>query len=292
MRTARVPVTMGHECAGEVTATGAGVTLVRPGDRVVLESHLSCGHCHACLRGRAHLCGGTRYLGIDLDGGFAAHTVVPERLVWKVGPGMPYETAAMLEPFGVAVQGVTAGRGVAGSDVVVAGCGPIGVMTILAAKALGALRVIAVDLTESRLAAADQAGADCCLVAGGADVAEDIVGRTEGRGADVYIDSTGSAASLRVGEQSVAAGGEIRLLAAPGDGCAPDFDRWLHRGLVVRSLHGRRIHGTWVEATALVSAGRVDLGPLVTRVYPLEGALDALHEAREKRSMKLLIKPG
>jgi threonine 3-dehydrogenase len=291
MRRSGLPVTMGHEVAGEVISLGGGVTRLKVGDHVSLESHLPCGECIVCQRGRAHLCARTRYLGYDFDGGLATEVVVPERMAWRVSPELPYEIAAMLEPFGVVTQGVVARDGVTGKDVVVAGCGPIGVMAILAARALGAAHVIAIDLSETRLEFARKLGADECILTDRNDPAAAIASLRPWPGIDVYLDSTGSAASLHVGEQCVMPGGEIRLLAAPADGGRPDYDLWLHHGLTVQVLHGRRLNETWVTASELVSNGGVDLSPLIGGLYPMDDALEALGRAALGESMKLLVTP-
>ena len=118
---------------------------VKVGDRISLESHIFCGTCHQCRTARSHLCVNTRYPGIDIDGAFARYVAVPECIAWVHPEEIPHQTAAMFEPFGIAVHACTLGRGVAGLPVLVNGCGPIGLMAVATAKALGAECVIAID---------------------------------------------------------------------------------------------------------------------------------------------------
>jgi threonine 3-dehydrogenase len=158
-----LPRTLGHEVSGTVDAVGPGVEAPAVGDRVALESHIYCGVCRPCRLGKAHLCTDTAYPGIDIDGAFAEYVTVPARIAWEIPSAMGFETAAMMEPFGIAVHAALAGGGVAGRSVLVNGCGPIGLMCVAACRALGALTVIACDMNGLRLKTAGEMGADLCV---------------------------------------------------------------------------------------------------------------------------------
>ena len=175
-----LPRVLGHEASGVVEAVGPGVAAPAVGDRVALESHIFCGTCRACRLGRAHLCYETRYPGIDIDGAFAERVTVPAAIAWRIPDGLPHETAAMLEPFGIAVHACLDGSGVAGQTLLVNGCGPIGLMTVAAAKALGARRVLACDVNPLRLSAAERMGADAAVDAGA--LAHAVAEATDGLG--------------------------------------------------------------------------------------------------------------
>ena len=187
-----LPRVLGHEVSGTVEAVGQGVESVAPGDRVSLESHIFCGRCRPCRLGRAHLCEHTRYPGIDIDGAFAEYLTVPASIAWVNPPELPHETAAMLEPFGIAVHACLAGAGVSGLTVLVNGCGPIGLMAVATARALGAARVIACDLNPLRLRAAETMGADRAVDGAGEDLPGIVRDMTGGAGADVGIEFSGS----------------------------------------------------------------------------------------------------
>ena len=117
----------------------------------------------------------TRYPGIHIDGGFAAYTNLPEQILWVVDRGVPADIAAMFEPFGIAVHAAMDGTGVAGMNVVIAGCGPIGLMTIMAARALGANTIVATDRNAMRLGEAAKCGADFCINVDAGDLKTHII---------------------------------------------------------------------------------------------------------------------
>ncbi|HWV55494.1 alcohol dehydrogenase catalytic domain-containing protein [Pseudorhodoplanes sp.] len=291
LRTMTLPVVLGHEISGVVDSVGPGVTRVKLGDLVSVESHIPCGHCYTCLRGFAHVCPHTRYPGIHINGGFARYTTLPEQILYVLDPSLSHEVAAMFEPFGVAVHAVMEGSGVSGLNVVIAGCGPIGLMAVKAARALGANRIIAADKNPMRLAQAKEFGADETIDVIERDARGSITHLTDGNGPDVFIDFSAAAESVQLATEVITAGGEIRLAAAPGDSISLDVEKWLHRGVTVRGLHGRRLFASWVHAMRLVRSGQVDLRPLISHVIPLQDAVRGFEEALDGRTLKVLIKP-
>src|SRR5690606_13452313 len=159
----KLPTTLGHESCGTIVQLGEGVTRLKEGDLVSLESHIPCWQCAACRTGRAHVCAHTRYPGIDIDGTYAEYVTVPASIVWVNPADADRETAALLEPLGIAVHATLEGSGVAGRTVVVNGCGPIGLMNVAVARHFGAHRVVAVDPNPRRLGVAEAMGADALI---------------------------------------------------------------------------------------------------------------------------------
>lgn len=154
-----------------------------------------------------HLCEHTRYPGIDVDGGFAEWVVVPASIAWVNPPDFPPHLSAMMEPFGIAVHACGEGTGVAGQRVLVNGCGPIGLMAVAAARALGAHQVIAADLNPVRLASAQAMGASHCLNPGTHNLVKEIHALTNGEGVDVVIELTGAEAGLHAALDALRRGG-------------------------------------------------------------------------------------
>ena len=215
----------------------------------------------------------------------------PSRILFVLDPALPHEIAAMFEPFGVAVHAVMEGSGVSGLNVVIAGCGPIGLMAVMAARALGANRIIATDKNPLRLEQAKKSGADAAIDVSGQELRAAILRQTDGNGPDVFIDFSAASESLQLATETVAAGGEIRLAAAPGGAMQLDIEKWLHRGITVRGLHGRRLFASWVHAVRLVRSGKIDLRPLISHVLPLRDAPWGFEEALAGRTLKVLIRP-
>src|SRR3954468_6396903 len=134
-----LPVAVGHEGAGTVVDVGPGVTGLRVGDRVALESHLICGQCFPCRTGDAHTCERTRIIGMHIDGVFAEYAAVPQDICVKLPTGLSLESGALLEAAGVAVHAIQrANYEVAGRAVLVSGGGPVGLVVAYLAHLMGA----------------------------------------------------------------------------------------------------------------------------------------------------------
>ena len=290
-RRMELPRTLGHEVSGVVEVVGAGVDNVAIGDHVSLESHIYCGECRPCRLGRAHLCMNTTYPGIDIDGAFAEYLTVPARIAWVNPPGLAHETAAMLEPFGIAVHASLEGSGVAGLTVLVSGCGPIGLMNVAAARALGARTIIASDLNPLRLATATRMGADRVVNAGEEDVAKIVSDMTGGAGADVAIEYSGSEAGFRTVFECLAKGGDLRLVGAPPKAIPVDFTWWLLKCPVMHNIHGRRIWKTWHKSTQLINDGAVDLSPVRSHVLPLSESIRGFELILAGEAVKPILVP-
>ena len=155
-----LPVILGHEGAGTVVEVGAGVTGLKVGDQVALESHLTCGQCFPCRTGDAHTCERTGILGMHIDGVFAEYAAVPQDICVKLPTGLSLESGALLEAAGVAVHAIQrADYSVAGRAVLVSGAGPVGLVVVNLALLMGASHVIAVDPNPYRRAQAEKLGA-------------------------------------------------------------------------------------------------------------------------------------
>ena len=287
-----LPRVLGHEASGIVETLGAAVGGFQPGDHVSLESHIYCGVCRPCRLDRAHLCTDTRYPGIDIEGAFAEFVTVPARIAWRNPPDLAHETAAMLEPFGIAVHACMAGVGVSGLTVLVNGCGPIGLMAVAAARALGALRIVACDLNPLRLAVAARMGADRTVDAGAEDLAKIVDDMTSGEGVDVGIEFSGSEAGFQAVFECLAKGGDFRLVGAPPAAIPVDFTWWLLKCPTMHNIHGRRIWDTWQRATELVASGAVDLAPIRSHILPLSEGLRGFELIRAGEAVKPLLIPG
>ncbi len=290
-RRMRLPLVMGHEASGVVDALGTGVTEVAVGDHVSLESHVFCGHCKPCRSGKAHLCTNTTYPGIDFNGGFAEYAVVPARIAWKNPAHLPHHIAAMLEPFGIAVHASMEGSGVSGQTVLVNGCGPIGLMNVAAARALGARTVIACDPNPLRLATASTMGADRVVNPKNEDIVQVVRDMTAGDGVDVGIEYSGTEAGFRAVFECLAKGGDFRLVGAPPTAIPVDFTFWLLKCPRMINIHGRRIWDSWVQSTPLLYSGKVDLSPIASHILPLKDAAKGFELILSGEAVKPILVP-
>jgi (R,R)-butanediol dehydrogenase/meso-butanediol dehydrogenase/diacetyl reductase len=211
-----LPVVMGHEFAGVVTAVGPGVTNVREGDRVAVEPYYVCGECAACTAGRYNICRKLGFVGLaSQQGGFAEKCVVDAQWAHPLGD-LPTDIGALVEPLAVGYHAVRLSGLRPGGTAAVFGGGPIGLVTAAALRAAGAGKVIVVEPAAARKAKAQDAGADVVLDPMGTDVPDAIRELTGGAGADVAFECAGIDAVLASAIGSVRPGGTVVNVAIWG----------------------------------------------------------------------------
>lgn len=286
------PLTFGHEFCGVVESVGEEVAGLAPGDFVSAEMHVTCGRCLPCRLGDGHVCQEVKILGIDRDGCFAEFVRIPARNVWKIDPAIPTRYAAVMDPLGNAVHTVLAGP-VAGRTVVVTGCGPIGLMSIAVARACGASLVLATEVNEHRRELAKQMGAEAALDPRAGDVVAQVREMTGGAGADALLEMSGHPEAIRQGLAMLRPGGRASLLGIPAEPVTLDlFGGVIGKGVVVQGIFGRRMFATWVEMTALLRSGRLNLEPLFREQLPLEAFEQAFGLLERGQAGKVLLYPG
>ncbi|MEX1208696.1 MAG: L-threonine 3-dehydrogenase [Acidimicrobiia bacterium] len=264
------PLVVGHEICGIVEAHGPGVSAPAIGTLVSLESHVVDGDCAWCRTGRGHLCPQTRILGVHRDGAFAEYVTIPAVNAWPNPPGTPYSIATLLENFGNAVHAASTPP-VAGRKVLVTGAGPVGIMAVAVARALGARSVISTDVSDYRLALAAKMGATLTLNPRRDDIVAGILTATDGEGVDVLLEMSGAESAILEGFEVLKPGGHAALLGLSSKPFQFDLDDAIvFKGATVHGIVGRRLWDTWYEGNALLRSGGVDLTPLVTHRFRLE----------------------
>jgi threonine 3-dehydrogenase len=264
-----LPLVMGHETAGTIAKVGSQVKGWEVGDRVALESHLMCGECYMCRTGDAHLCERMRVLGITFDGAFAEYVSVPPTICFRLPDGISFDAAALFEPAGVAMHAIQRAGALAGSTVLVTGCGPIGLYLIQLAILAGAARVVAVETNPYRRAMAKEVGA-IDIDPGTVDVPAFCRSVAPRRGGmDVAFEASGSGSVLGPVFESVRRDGLVVTVGHPG---AVPVEITAHinmKYVTLKGVYGRRIWDTWEALLAFVEAGRIDLSHIVTHRLPL-----------------------
>src|SRR5699024_137238 len=185
------PQVIGHEFYGEVVQVGSAVTRVAVGDHVSGEGHLVCGTCRNCRAGRRQLCINTIGIGVNRDGAFADHVVIPATNAWVHHDGIDPDLGAVFDPLGNAVH-TTLSFPLAGEDVVITGAGPIGVMAAAIARHVGARRVAVTDLSDARLELAKGAGADLLVNAARSDLGAAMRELGMKEGFDIGLEMSGA----------------------------------------------------------------------------------------------------
>ena len=285
------PLIVGHEFCGDVVAVGREVRTVKEGDYVSVESHIVCGTCAYCRTGRGHLCPNTQIIGVDRDGSWAEYVAVPAENAWPNPPDLPPHIATLQENFGNAVHTAFA-IDLRAKKVLVTGCGPVGIMAIAVARAIGARAIFATDITDYRLDLARKMGADVTINAQREDVVQRILELTDGEGVDAWMEMSGAPAALAQGFQVLKPGGEVALLGLPPEPVRLDLNNWvIFKGVRVHGIIGRRLWETWYQMRGLLRSGAVDLEPLVTHTFPLERFEDALAVMASGQSGKVVLIP-
>jgi len=259
----RPPVILGHELAGRVAATGPGVTRVREGDLVGVESHLFDGTCAQCRAGSPHLCRNLQVIGAHVDGGYAEYAVIPEANAIESN-GLDPAVVALQEPMGNAVHAAFV-EPIEGRTVAVTGCGPIGLCAVGIARAAGASWVVATDTEPYRLDLARRMGADETLEATVPDTVDRILAATGGDGVDVVLEMSGAAAAMDQALAVVTRGGRISLLGIFGEPVTVDLSNLvIEKGVRLHGVFGRRIYDTWERTQSLLRSGALDVTPIIT----------------------------
>ena len=262
-----VPMTVGHEFAGEVVALGPDVADFAPGDRVSGEGHIVCGSCRNCRAGREHLCRDTAGVGVNRPGAFAEYLVIPAHNAYKLPDALPDEIAALLDPFGNAAH-TALSFDLVGEDVLITGAGPIGIMAGAIARKVGARHVVITDINPVRLELAKRLGLSHCVDAAKEDLS-DVMARLGMReGFDVGLEMSGSPQALGAMVAAMIHGGKIALLGIPPGKAELDLTAVVFKGLTLKGIYGREMFETWYKMTALIQEG-LDLTPLITHRYPV-----------------------
>jgi threonine 3-dehydrogenase len=263
-RTYRTPAPMGHEFAAEVVAVGDAVARLKPGQLVTVETHIPCGRCRQCRMNRRHTCLDMRLFSRLGRGCFGDRTVVPEAALRVVPAGIPLEHACIMEPLGISVRAVMEAN-VAAATVLVSGCGPVGLFAIAAARALGAARIVAADVSEVRLKIARAVGADVAVDPRSTTLTQELPD-----GADVAVETSGVASAIGDSLAAVRPGGQVLMLGLPDAPIPIDITRHVVlREVAVRGLYGRLIDETWLQVERLLLAKALNLAPILTHTFPL-----------------------
>jgi Zn-dependent alcohol dehydrogenase len=304
-----LPAIYGHEGAGHVTAIGAGVTNVAVGDPVVVTLIRSCGHCHGCVTGRPVTCetifpldecspitdaSGAPVAQMMRTAAFAEQVLVHASQVVTVPADLPLDSASLL------ACGVITGFGAVvntaaiepGSHVVVIGCGGVGLNSVQGARVAGARTVIAVDVSDAKLAAAEQFGATHLVNSATHDVGEAVLDIT-GRGADYVFVTVGAKAAFDQSYALLAKAGAVVLVGMPAGGVMSEIDPGTMAAYSQRILGSKmgsaRVPVDIPNLVALYRQGRVKLDELITGRYPLEQINEAIASVKRGEALRNVI---
>ncbi len=285
------PVTVGHELAGRVIKVGPRVTKVKVGDIVSAETHIICHICEFCQREEYHLCENTKIIGVDTDGCFAEYVKLPDYNLIVNRTQTEPRYLSIQEPLGNAVHTMMHFP-IKDKTVAVVGCGPIGLMGVDIAKALGAKKVIAIEVNQYRIDFAKRLGADVVINPRKEDVIKRVYDETDLEGVDVVAEFSGNKGAIEAAFKYIKRGGKMSMLGIGSSNIEIDFaNDVVFKGLSIYGAVGRLMFKTWDQVQELIATGKLHLDQIVTHVYQLNQMEEAMATMISGNSGKVVLIP-
>ncbi|RKN85917.1 2,3-butanediol dehydrogenase [Paenibacillus ginsengarvi] len=284
------PLTLGHEFAGTIAELGEGVTGLAAGDRVAIEPLIYCRECSYCRQGKYNQCEQFGFVGLNSDGGFGEYAIVKPYMVHKLPDNVSLEEGALVEPTAVAYHAVRQSRLHVGGKAAVFGVGPIGLLTILSAKAAGAAQIVAVDVSDERLEKAKEVGATFTINSAKENAAAKILELTGG--VDVAYEAAGVQATFNDAMTVIKKGGEIMVIAAFAKQPQIDLLQLMVKEANVTSILAYR--HIFPEVISLIAAGQLDVKKVITKKIELDQLVEDGLELllHDKSQAKILTRIG
>lgn len=258
---ATYPRIIGHEFAGEIVEIGADVKKVELGDHVVINPVIGCGTCHSCKKGRSNVCENLSVIGVHTDGGFREYVAVPEKNIFKISKDIPWDQAAVTEPYTIAAQVVSRGNVQKNDTVLILGCGPIALTILQACKLIGT-KCIMCDVVNGRLERALEFGADTVIDSKKEDLVKRVMEITEGTGVDVAIDAACAGITL---EQAVLCAGYAGTVVSMGFSDKESKIRELDITKKELDVKGSRLNNNkFPQVIEWVESGKIDSSKIIT----------------------------
>ncbi|KAF9613227.1 hypothetical protein IFM89_006328 [Coptis chinensis] len=264
------PMVIGHECAGIVEEVGRKVKSLVVGDRVALEPGISCSHCSECKVGNYNLCPEMEFFATPpVHGALANQVVHPANLCFKLPGKVSLEEGAMCEPLSVGIHACRRVNVGVGTTVLVMGAGPIGLVTMLAARAFGASKIVIADIDPHRLSVAKKLGADG-IVKVSTNI-EDVDGEVShiqkalGAGVDVSFDCVGFNKTMSTALKATRSGGKVCLVGMGHNEMTIPLTPAAAREVDIVGIF--RYKNTWPLCLDLLSSGKIDVKPLITHRF-------------------------
>ena len=287
---APLPMALGHELSGDVIKIGSEVKSLVVGDRVTVEPVIACGMCLPCARGEYGYCDNLSFHYRQGQGALADYFVAEERYVYKLPAHLSYEAGALVEPLAVAVHAVRRAKIGLGDKVAIIGAGPIGLLVTAVCKAAGAREIIVSDMSDARLATASSMGATTALNSRKESTVDAVRQRTGGRGIGKSFECVGSEQTFDESMRCLCKGGLATIVGI--------FEQpviqitatlFVSQEITVQGSQGY----CWDFETALGLTDVIDMGKLISHVFPLADVDKALKTALnpEEQPVKVVLKP-
>lgn len=284
---------LGHEFSGEIVATGDGVSGFEVGDRVAADACQHCGACRYCKEERYNLCEQLAFTGLMNNGAFAEYVNVPADLLYRLPDGFPTEAGALIEPLAVGMHAVRKAGSVVGETVVVVGAGTIGLCTMMCARAAGAARVIALEMSSARKRKARDVGATHVIDPSECDAVSEVKRLTGGYGAPVSFECIGHKDTAQLAIDVIRKAGKVVMVGIFEEPSEFNFfDVVATEKQIIGSL---AYSGEFADVISLIGDGRLDVAPLITGRIELgnilEGGFEELVNNKD-HNVKIIVTPN
>jgi len=292
---ATVPFIPGHEATGVVTAMGSEVKNLKIGSRIAIENHFFCEKCYTCKEGRGDICAKMDQYGHGrgtTQGGFSEYSIVKAKYCYELKYDITPNEAALLEPMGVAYNGVDQ-IDVEGHDVLVIGAGPIGLFAMAVAKAKGAKNVISADINEARLELSKKMGANITINSMTKNLKDEIMKLTNGNGVARLVEASGATPMVNSCFSLLRKGAHLVLIGLPKQPIhieqpLPDV---IFKSLTLKTVHGRRIFDTWEQCEKLIKDKKVHPETLLSHEFAMSEWKSAFDVLMSGTGCKILVNP-
>lgn len=261
------PRVIGHEIAGEIVEIGENGKGLKPGDRVIVDPYLYCGHCYPCSLSRTNCCEDLKVLGVHVDGGMAEYLVHPSSMLVKVPDSLSWEHIPLAEPLTIALHAVHRSHLKVGEHIAVNGAGAIGLLIALCARAYGAVPIV-VDVVQERLDFANGIGIKNTVNSTREDLLETIKMMTNGRMAEVVAEASGANQAIRNTLFMASYAGRIVLTGWPKNETSLPTDLITKKELDI--VGARTSAGEFEEAIALMVGGKVNAQAVLSKVITFD----------------------
>lgn len=296
-RIKKAPLVLGHELTGKIVKIGSNVKKFKIGDRIFSTHHVPCFECRYCLRGNETACETFHTKNNFYPGGFAEYLKISGRSLntgtFILPDTLSYEQGSFIEPLGTVVRGMRNIKIKPGDSVLVIGSGIAGLLNIKLARALGAGRIIATDVSDFRLEAAKKYGAEFVLHAG-EDIPAAVKNVNDNKLADKVIICTGALSAASQGLKSVESGGTVLLFAVPkpGETVQMDFNPYWRNDISIKTSYGAAPIDN-IQAMELLRAGNICIDDMITHRLDLDKIGEGFKVASSgKECLKVIIKPN
>lgn len=299
----KFPTILGHEFSGKVVETGGAVTLLKKGDIVTVEEMIWCGRCIPCRNGYPNHCSNLEEIGFTIPGAFSNFIAVDEKFCWKIDAiaerfgdeELAFAVGALSEPTSVAYNAMfeRAGGFRPGHYVDVYGAGPIGLAAIGLAKAAGAGKIVAFEISPERLELAKAIGADYAYDPREVSPSEAMMELSKGAGFDFHVEASGvPELAIPEMEKALAINSKIVQIGRAAQRVPMYLESFQVRRAQAFGAQGHSGHETFPNVIRMVAAGQLDLSPIITAKYNLEDAVEAIAKSTKRADGKIMVKPN